>query len=94
MTVIPNDLRIEGKQIYLRKLTKKDATIEYCSWLNDSEVTEHLVTIKTTVEEIEKYIKEKNENNKCLFLGIFSKENDQHIGNIKIEPIDFQRKSG
>jgi len=84
-------MKIEGKRIYLRKLDEKDATQKYCSWLNDPEVNKYLETREATIEELRQYIKDKNKNPNCLFLGIF-KENKKHIGNIKLEPIDFENK--
>lgn len=82
-------VKIKGKRIYLKTLNIKNATKEYCSWLNDPKVNRYLETRKTTIDEVKKYIKEKNKNPNCLFLGIFLKENNKHIGNIKLEPINF-----
>ena len=38
-------------------------------------------------------IREKSENPECLFFGIFIKENDEDVGNLKLEPIKFDQKS-
>jgi len=84
--------KLEGRKIYLKTLLAKNATEEYCNWLNDPEVNQYLETRKATISELGKYIKEKNENPNCLFLGIFFKENRKHIGNIKLEPIDFKNQ--
>ena len=83
-------MKIEGRKIYLKTLTEKNATKEYCSWLNDPKVNKYLETRKATIPELKKYIREKNKNPNCLFLGIFFKKNNKHIGNIKLEPIDFK----
>lgn len=85
-------MKIGGNRIYLRKLDEKDATQKYCDWLNDPEVNKYLETKRATIEELRRYIKEKNKNPNCLFLGIFFKEDEKHIGNIKLEPIDFKNK--
>jgi|GEM_PF-445132 len=89
---------IKGKQIYLKKLNKYNATNKYCSWLNDKEVNKYLVNKyregrKATINEIKKYIHEKNNNSGCFLFGIFFKNNNKHIGNIKLEPIDFNKKN-
>ena len=84
--------RIIGKRIYLRKLTSKDASQEYCEWLNDPEVNRYLETRKATIQELKDYIKKKNHSKKCLFLGIFDKKKKKHIGNLKLEPIDTKKK--
>jgi RimJ/RimL family protein N-acetyltransferase len=88
-----DDIKIYGETIYLRELNEDDASLEYCSWLNDPLVNKFLETKKTTMLGLRQYIKEKRESKNCLFLGIFAKDNHKHIGNIKLEPIDFERKT-
>jgi spore coat polysaccharide biosynthesis protein SpsF len=85
-------LIIDGKRIYLRVLNVEDASQEYCNWLNDPIVNKFLETKKTTIIELKEYIEEKKDNPNCLFLGIFLKGTKEHIGNIKLEPIDFENK--
>lgn len=85
-------LIIDGERIYLRELNEEDASQNYRNWLNDPEVNKFLETKKTTIIELKEYIKEKKDNPNCLFLGIFLKDTKEHIGNIKLEPIDFENK--
>jgi len=86
-------VRIECNRIYLRTLLKEDASKKYCSWLNDNDVNKYLVTKKTTIKDLQDYIEKRFEDTSCLFLGIFLKDDNIHIGNIKLEPIDFNEKS-
>lgn len=83
---------IDGEKIYLRILEEKDASIEYCEWLNDPVVNKYLETRQATVEDLKKYIREKLVAEDCLFFGIFWKAENKHIGNIKLEPIDLKNK--
>ena len=92
MINLNKEIKIEGNRIYLRKLGEKDATKEYCDWLNDPEVNKYIVTKGANINELKQYIRDKNNNPNCLFLGIFYKENETHMGNIKLEPIDFENK--
>lgn len=85
-------LIIDGARIYLRELNEEDASQNYCNWLNDPKVNKFLETKKTTIVELKEYIKEKKDNPNCLFLGLFLKGMNEHIGNIKLEPIDFENK--
>jgi RimJ/RimL family protein N-acetyltransferase len=85
-------LIFEGKRIYLRELREEDASEEYCNWLNDPIVNKFLETRKATIKELKEYIREKKENINCLFLGIFLKDTNKHIGNVKLEPIDWTNK--
>ena len=87
--MINKKIKIEGCRIYLEVLDEEKATQEYCDWLNDPEVNKYLETKEATIDELKQYIKDKNEDPNCLFLGIFLKENNKHIGNIKLEPIKF-----
>ena len=83
---------LEGQRIYLRILTVNDASEKYCSWINDSDVNRFLESKKITIKELQEYIENKYNNPNCIFLGIFLKNNNVHIGNVKLEPIDFKEK--
>lgn len=84
--------KIDGEKIYLNILSEKDASQEYCDWLNDEVVNKYLETRQSNMESLRQYISNKFEADDCLFFGIFWKENNKHIGNIKLEPIDFATK--
>lgn len=86
------DIILNGERIYMRELNQEDASKEYCNWLNDPVVNKFLVTKKATVKELKEYIKEKKMNANCLFFGIFLKGDNKHIGNIKLEPIEFDER--
>ena len=83
-------IKIDGNRIFLRILRQSDATKEYCGWLNDSRVNLYLATKRATIAGLKKYIREKNKSSNALLFGIFFRENQKHIGNIKLEPIDFK----
>ncbi|OGD71826.1 hypothetical protein A3D09_01530 [Candidatus Collierbacteria bacterium RIFCSPHIGHO2_02_FULL_49_10] len=84
--------RFFGSRIYFRKLTESDATPEYAAWLNDPEVNLFLETRKATVEELKIYIGSQNRNKNCVFLGVFDRTNDKHVGNVRLEPVDWEKK--
>lgn len=90
--MIKSKLKIEGKRIYLRTLTAKDASNRYYSWINDREINKYLESKKTTIADLHKYIKIRFNDPNSLFFGIFLKNKDIHIGNVKLEPIDFNVK--
>lgn len=81
---------IESKNCFLRKLSLNHCTTDYVGWLNDNEVNRYLETgdFPTSVIDIQKYINQIQPNE--LFLAIHLKENDIHIGNIRIHKIDFK----
>lgn len=81
---------LAGDRIYLRPLTPEDATSDYVSWLNDTDINRFLETRRATIESIRDYINEKNSDPYSLFLGVFLKERDRHIGNVKLRFVDLR----
>ena len=71
----------------LRTLTKADATIRYLSWFNDKMSKQYIAYSSTSIDELSSYIESKNASTACLLLGIF--HGNEHIGNIKYEPISY-----
>jgi len=77
--------------IILRKLDiKLHVTSKYVKWMNDK--TTHNFTeqkyLNTKKKDILKYVKSKNNSKDEFLFGIFVKKNDEHIGNIKLGPIN------
>ena len=85
-------IKIERNRIYLKEIKREDATPVYCSWLNDKEVSRYLETKKIKIKELKSYVKAKIESPNCIFFGIFIKNKDKHVGNVKLEPIIWKEK--
>lgn len=83
--------RITGERFDLNIMEEENATPTYRSWLNDPIVNQYLETREATHEDLRRYIQDKRASDSCLFFGIFWKENNQHIGTVKLEPIDFEK---
>jgi RimJ/RimL family protein N-acetyltransferase len=81
---------IEGKNIILRPLQRKDINFRYLKWINDPEVTKFMTTgvFPTTLKELENYYKGLNKHNNIM-LAIIIKSNKRHIGNIKLGNINW-----
>jgi [ribosomal protein S5]-alanine N-acetyltransferase len=78
-------MRLEGERIYLTPLTEEDATDEYLSWLRDPEVMRGIVTEGYNKERLKDYISIRGKNPFTVFNKIILKENETHIGNIKLD---------
>lgn len=83
-----------NNDIYLRKLKSSDASDNYVKWMNDTDINQFLESRFQTHSKktIEEFI---NNTNNCpseYLLGIFLKNSDKHIGNIKIGGIDSHHK--
>ena len=86
--------RILNNKILLKSLNKKNYSKEYPNWLNDYQINRFLEVRfnKQNKKKVENYITKCNKNNNCLLLGIFIQKNI-HIGNIKLDSINFDHKS-
>ncbi|MCZ8344741.1 MAG: GNAT family protein [Leptospira sp.] len=96
MTTLQFDnIQIHSSRFYCRRLTTKDATIKYLSWLENENSATYIATAKqtNTLSDIREYILEKNKADDTLFLAIISNEDHEHIGNIKYDNINYSTKS-
>lgn len=82
---------IEGERIYLREVRQTDVNENYYKWMNDEEVNRFLETrfVPQSIESIKKYVEKFDGNINEVFLAICLKENGNHIGNIKLGPINW-----
>lgn len=80
---------LQTNRLYLRPLTPDDASDRYIQWLNDPVVNRYLETKSSSTDELRRYISDKQANPTCIFFGIFLKEDNRHIGNIKLDPVDL-----
>jgi len=77
-------------RIYLRELTHDDVNDEYLNWFRDNTVTSFLeVDGKSLTKKIvEDYIDEGKNSGTYYMYAICFSENNKHIGNLKIGPIN------
>ena len=87
-------MKLEGEQIYLRRLTEDDSTERYVAWLNDPDINQYLESrfCEHTVEETRAFIRSVTNDSNYMF-GIFDKATNMHIGNIKIGCINARHAS-
>ena len=85
-----------GSEIYLRPMELGDVGGPYLSWLNDREITIYTETgtFPTTAEQLEKYIRDTARGPDNVMLAIALRHNDEHIGNIKLGPINWLHRRG
>jgi len=87
------NLKLVGKEFYLRPLHSKDLNKKYLSWMNDKRVTQFLYKPKSkyTLKDLKKYFKEVDFNKKMIF-AIINIKSEEHIGNMTLNPIDIKNK--
>ena len=74
----------------LRSLTPEHASDRYLAWFRDPDAERFIETAAVTQarSDLEAYIRARCDRDDVLFLGIFDRESDLHIGNIKFEPVN------
>ena len=85
---------LESERLILEPLSLKHLTKDYLSWLNNPSVSKFLETDKDyTMEMLENYLSNVEKSIIC-FWAIHIKNNNLHIGNIKIDPINSKHSLG
>ena len=87
---------IEGNNLRLRKVVIADVNDNYYRWMNDPDVNKYMETRfnHQSIKDIEQYVQRMNEDPDGLFMAIIHKDNDLHIGNIKLGPISEVHRRG
>ncbi len=82
---------LSGSRIYLREVRLSDVNDRYHRWINDPEVTRYTESrfFSNSMEHLQNYVDEIINKKDLIFLAVILKENKQHIGNIKLGPIDW-----
>lgn len=91
----PMNKFLEGKQIYLRPLSKADIPIWY-SWFNSQELTEHMNkgAFPNTKEAQEEFFQQLVSSKNDVQLAIMFKKEDSLSGIIGIHKIDWIHRRG
>lgn len=79
-----------GERLYLRRLKVDDVSLKYVGWLNDPEVSQYLETrfYQQSYEAVVNFVSDKQYSTTEYLFGIFLNEDDTHIGNIKLGPVN------
>lgn len=82
---------IQTERFLLKSLTKEDVTDRYLGWVNSPDQSQYITYAKQShsLDEVRAYVNQKANDDHILFLGIFDKKNQEHVGNVKYEPVDF-----
>lgn len=78
--------KVTGRRIYLRGIRSSDVDSSYYNWMKDPEVTDMLEArfSKWPAKKLKNYIKESKKDPASLFFAIIKKDDDAHIGNVKL----------
>lgn len=85
------DMFIEGRHLFLRALDMPDINAAYVTWVNNPAVTTFMATRRypTTLEDLQRYYQQIKADRNAVHCAICLKEDGRHIGNIKLDKIDW-----
>jgi len=85
---------IKTERLILCPLAPGDVLPRYVSWLNDPKINRFLEIrfVPQTIESVRQFINDVNRDPANLFYGIFTKDTESHIGNIKLGPINTHHR--
>lgn len=86
---------IKTRRVVLKPLLPRHASQKYLAWLQDSASSRYISAAKKIkqIQDLQNYIKQYSRRDDCIFLRILRKKTNNHIGNIKYHPIDFDRRT-
>lgn len=92
MEFSPVNLTTSSEMIFtnrfiLRPLNVDDVSERYAGWLSD-QATSKYISACLSLADLQQYVYERTSQEDVLFLGIFEKITNLHIGNIKYEPVN------
>src|SRR5262249_47002732 len=84
------ELLLVADRLYLRPVRDSDANERYLGWLRDPDVTRYLECrfATCTLEDLRRFVADVITDQKALFLAIVLKQDDRHVGNIKLAAIN------
>lgn len=86
--------KYQKNEIYIKLLSEEDVTKEYVDWMNNSEITKFLESrwSSFTLSDLKQFVSSMNSSQNNYFFGIYDKNNNKHIGNIKLGNINWIHK--
>ena len=89
-------IKVFGQRIFLKPLTSEFISEDYIRWMQDENILQFLTGRDKSynVDELERYVAQMEKSPHDWLFGIFLKEGDKHIGNIKIGNANFLHRFG
>ncbi len=83
-------IRLETQRFYLERLSIEHLSQDYVDWMNDNEVNKFLESGGNyTLDMLKDFLTDVSNQDK-YFWAIKNKLDNRHLGNIKIDPINFK----
>jgi [ribosomal protein S5]-alanine N-acetyltransferase len=94
--LVVKEPELTGENIILKGLSKKFVSEKYAQWLNDKKVCveNRHGSVKNTIYMTEKYVESVDRSDTAAAFAIITKAGDLHIGNVCLENISWENRSG
>ncbi len=89
-------VKIMGERIFLELLSDEGISEDYVTWMQDKDVLQYLTGRDGgySVQELKEYVTQMKKSPHDYLFGIFLKEENVHIGNIKIGNVNSLHRFG
>lgn len=86
---------LESERLLCKKLTTAECTMRYVDWMNDPLVYQFLESGGDyTLQRLSDFLTNVEVKQDMLFWAIYLKQGEKHIGNIKIDPVNWRHGIG
>ena len=85
-------ISLETPRLNLREIdVSQDDLITYLGWLQDTQNNRFIqgARVDYSLEELISFIEVNNSDVNAILFGLFLRENDEFIGTLKVQPIDY-----
>ncbi len=91
----PSCVQIVTPRTRLHPVSSRHVTPTYVSWLNDPEVSRFLESrfVEQTLGSVTDFVSTMAQDQDVLFLAIERADDGQHIGNIKVGPVNWRHST-
>ncbi len=79
---------LRGSQVDLFPMSLEYVNENYLHWLSDPEITRFISAIYTDISGLQRYVQQRMDDPNVCFWAICDRNSGQHIGNVKLEPIN------
>ena len=83
---------LSNQLIYLKKLKKLNINSNYLFWFDDKDIKKYIKSKFNNINQLKNYFQKINKKKDTIFFGIFLKNNNKHIGNIKFDKINKKKQ--
>ena len=88
-------IELISKRLTLEPFKPQYVTEDYLDWITDEELTRYIQkgSPNLTLQDLRIFIEELDQSKNDIFYKIIYRENNLHIGNIRLGPIDFDNST-